>query len=1075
MRYFQQSLANRIVAYILAAIAAFSLAIGGGSFLFVQHLLNQQINEQLNFDLQKAVLDIEKPLNNLTNDLQQLAENPLLASALTDSIGRETYLEPFFLKHPLAKTKYGELLLTDFSAHGLLTTSEPLKTWTKNAPLAKQVIETSRPVAQIVEDSQLVIIYPVIFPPTGYTEGLIVYRIDVKEWIDDVAAELTDDVLILDYQGKTPTNRALNSDSIETSKQLKLHAPLEELNVNLTVAKSKEMAMRALNQTTKIYLFAALIFLILAAGLSRKLSQTLLKNLNNLIRKIDSIDNAKHAFQGNSVLEVVGDGEIKHLSSAFNSLLHRLSKSYLELEDRVIERTADLHKTQEHLKALLSTTPVGVFETDEQGECIYINTRWSEITGLDLEEAKGSGWTKALHPDDVELVFSEWKTSSQEHRNFHLEYRFLRADKTVSWVLGQSTPLYGENNQIIIGYIGTITDITPLYEAKSQAEASAIFKSNFLANMSHEIRTPMNAIVGLSNLALNKELTPEIRDYLEKIYNSSEGLLMILNDILDFAKLEAGHMVIENGHFDLDSILDNLLNLFSAHAEEKGLLFEVVIAPLVPLHLIGDSTRLQQILTNLLGNAIKFTEHGFVKLKVDLIRMEESQAQLLFSVEDSGIGISENDMQKLFIPFSQADGSITRRFGGTGLGLAISHNLLELMGTDIKIRSELGKGTCFSFELVQGISSDSHSLSHEVKKQKVEHKEGSLSLYFNKRSHNLAGISLLVVEDNTINQQVIKEFLELSKISVVIANHGKEALAILKNQIFDAILMDIHMPEMDGFEATQRIRLQEQFKNIPIIALTAGVTQEEHQHCLNCGMNDFVAKPIVPEQLITTLSRWIKNEEKPIMDFTPAPMELPSSQLENLDGFEFKNLLLMLGGNEETVIKLLFDFKANMATIPAEIDECVKQNDFLKARELAHKLKGVAANLGAMRLHKIAAQLETELKTDVFNPEIFAEFNAEFDKTIAVISTLKQKEQTIQNTVIDSEALKNVALKIDAALAEDDYISQRTLDELKANLSANKTDEFTALCQEIKSMNYPQARLLLRNFVTLPAIKGEEM
>jgi HPt (histidine-containing phosphotransfer) domain-containing protein len=287
--------------------------------------------------------------------------------------------------------------------------------------------------------------------------------------------------------------------------------------------------------------------------------------------------------------------------------------------------------------------------------------------------------------------------------------------------------------------------------------------------------------------------------------------------------------------------------------------------------------------------------------------------------------------------------------------------------------------------------------------------------------------------------------------------------------------MDIHMPEMDGFEATQRIRLQEKFKNIPIIALTAGVTQEEHQHCLNCGMNDFVAKPIIPEQLITTLSRWVKNEEKPIIDFTPISIELPSSKVENLEGFELKNLLLMLGGNEEKVITLLFDFKANMATIPAEIDECVTQNDFLQARELAHKLKGVAANLGAIRLQKITTQLETELKTDVLNPETFAEFNAEFDKTIAVISTLKQTEQAIQNTVIDLQALQNVALDIDAALAEDDYISQRTLDELKANLSADKANEFMALCQEIKSMNYHQARLLLRSFVTLPEIKGEEI
>jgi PAS domain S-box-containing protein len=963
MHRFQHSLANRIVAYILAAIAAFSLAIGGGSFLFVQYLLNQQINEQLSFDLQKSVLDIEKLLNSFLNDLEQLADNPLLSGGLTDSLGRETYLQPFFLQHPLAKSKYGELLLADFSAHSLLTTSESLTNWIENTPLSQKVIETNRPIAEVVDDFQLVIIYPVIFPPTGYTEGLIVYRINLKALIADVTAELTDDALTLNYKDKPPAKIfALESTSIEISKPLKLHAPLDTLNFNLTVEKSKKVAMRLLNQTTKIYLLVSIILLILAAWLSRKLSRKLLKNLNVLITKMDSVNNAKDIFQ-EPVLLNDSDREIKQLTSAFNRLLNRLSKSYLELEDRVIERTADLHKTQEHLKALLTTTPVGVFETNFAGECVYVNPRWSEITGLDLEQAKGSGWKKTLHPDDVEIVFSEWIISSQEHRNFHLEYRFLREDKTVSWVLGQSTPLYGKDNEII-GHIGTITDITPLYEAKAQAEESAAFKSNFLTNMSHEIRTPMNAIVGLSNLALNKEVTPEIRDYLEKIYSSSEGLLTILNDILDFAKLEAHRMTIEHNNFDLDVILDNLLSLFSVRAEEKGLLLEIIIAPLVPLHLIGDATRLQQILTNLLGNAIKFTEHGFVKLKVDLIRTEESQAQLLFSFEDSGIGISETNIEKLFTPFSQADGTITRRFGGTGLGLAISHNLLQLMGTDIKISSELGKGTCFSFELVQGISSDSHSLSREVKKQKVEHQAGGLSLYLNKRSHTLAGTSLLVVEDNTINQQVIKEFLELSHVAVVMANNGKEALAILNTQTFDAILMDIHMPEMDGFEATKRIRQLEKFKYLPIIALTAGVTQEEHQHCLNCGMNDFVAKPIIPEQLITTLSRWIKNNVKPFFEKVEPIIE---SKLKNLEGFEFTNLLLMLGGNEEKIVKLLLDFKTDMATIPAEINECVKQNDFPKAQELAHKLKGVAANLGAVFLHKITTQLEAEFKTNVFN------------------------------------------------------------------------------------------------------------
>ncbi len=995
----------------------------------------------------------------------------MLSGGLTDSVGRDTYLKPFFLQHSLAKSKYGELLLADFSAHGLLTTSESLKNWIENTPLSQKVIETNRPIAEVVDDLQLVIIYPVIFPPTGYTEGLVVYRINLKKLLADISEELTDDRLTLNYKNQTPETTTSESTFISISKPLiRLNSPLDVLDFNLTVGKSKQIAMNALNKTTKIYIFAAFIMFILATWLSRKLSQKLLKNLNALIAKMDSVNDAKDTLQ-EPVLLNADDREIKQLTSAFNRLLNRLSKSYFELENRVNERTIDLHKTKEHLKALLTTTPVGVFETDAQGECLYVNTRWSEITGLDLQQAKGSGWTKTLHPDDVEIVFCEWTTSRQEHRNFHLEYRFLREDKTVSWVLGQSTPLYGEDNQIT-GYIGTITDITPLYEAKAQAEASAAFKSNFLTNMSHEIRMPMNAIVGLSNLALNKEVTPEIRDYLEKIYNSSEGLLMILNDILDFAKLEAQRMTIEHNNFDLDGILENLLNLFSVRAEEKGLLLDIIIAPLVPVHLIGDATRLQQILTNLLGNAIKFTKKGEIQLKVDLIRIEGSQVQLLFSVQDTGIGISENDIKKLFTPFSQADGTITRRFGGTGLGLAISHNLLQLMGSDIKITSELGKGTCFSFELVQGISSNSHSLAHEIKKQKTpHHTAGGLSLYLNKHNHTLKGTSLLVVEDNSINQQVIKEFLELSGISVVIANHGKEALAFLTNQTFDAILMDIHMPEMDGFEATQHIRQQGQFKNIPIIALTAGVTQEEHQHCLNCGMNDFVAKPIIPEQLITTLSRWIKNDTNP-MNLPASPsIKSQNSVLENLEDFNLQNLLLMLGGNEAKVINLLLDFKTNMATIPFEIEESIKNDDFVQAKELTHKIKGVAANLGAVALHQIIKQLEDELKQAQFNSETLDLFKLQFDKTIATISTLKAiDDNIIQNTIIDTKALTILALQIDEALSEDDYISQQMLDKLKANLPSEKIECFLLLCREIKSMNYHQARLFLRELVELPAI-----
>ena len=597
---------------------------------------------------------------------------------------------------------------------------------------------------------------------------------------------------------------------------------------------------------------------------------------------------------------------------------------------------------------LAQISPAGMWRTAPTGECIYVNDTWEKMTGMTDRSWSGDTWMDAIHPEDRERVAEKWQEAVRTDGHFREEFRWQRPDGSALWVLTLGAPELDANGDRV-AYVGLNIDIhrlkqleMDLADACERAEQAAAAKTSFLANMSHEIRTPMNGVIGFTELLLDSDLTPEQSKQVQLISDSGKAMMRLLNDILDVAKIEAGHLHLHEEATDLRQKLRHCVNLLEPIARAKGLNLSVKVDDAVPDLLEMDRLRIRQIMLNLVGNAVKFTETGGVDVEA-WVETSTDGPDIAIKVSDSGIGIPSDRLATIFAPFTQEDSSRSRRYGGTGLGLAISSQLTEMMGGRIAVESKLGVGTSFTIRLPLRKSQPVDPLAQLGAAE--EHGIGKLD-----------GCRVLIAEDHSINQQLIMAMVGSLRMRATLVENGEQAVAAViaadgRNEQFDIVLMDMLMPEMDGLDATRQIRaLGFTAQQLPIVALTANCYPDDIAACLKAGMQGHLGKPVTVESLSRGLSH------------------LRVKSISGSDGSAVVSCEPDLNG--PTPASFPVELETKYRTRKDSLMDCIcdslhrdpDHTDWDSITSELHKLAGVAANFGDIRLGEISRRLEHTLK-----------------------------------------------------------------------------------------------------------------